>query len=285
MLEDTASATAARPKEGAALVATWTRWAVASAVLAGAFALAAGAFAAYGRSGLAFGSLGGLVGGASIGGALLVLVALRSEEARLVRELRAARTGTAVQRGIVLRRRAELPFFGRVVATRLGTAALLVAEGDSAGAEDALRRGSFLARGGPLDALRAAVLADVERASGTDSGLERSVKSLRNGPPIGHREADLYRTHVLVKALLQQGDDEGAEAVARELGGSGDEDREIYAIWLRVWFELDAEGEWPPIPEGRLRMATLLARAHGAEKLIEKLDERLSSIARSEPGG
>ncbi|MGH7293688.1 MAG: hypothetical protein ACRELB_02090, partial [Polyangiaceae bacterium] len=55
--------------------------------------------------------------------------------------------------------------------------------------------------------------------------------------------------------------------------------------WLRVWFELDAESAgyrdaWPAIPEGRLRLATLLARAHGADKLVEKLEERVSAIAR-----
>ena len=59
----------------------------------------------------------------------------------------------------------------------------------------------------------------------------------------------------------------------------------LYATWLRVWFDLDAEAAgyrhaWPALPEGQLRMAALMARAHGADKLVEKLEERVSSIAR-----
>jgi hypothetical protein len=107
--------------------------------------------------------------------------------------------------------------------------------------------------------------------------------------PIGHREADLYRTHVLVKALLEQGDTDTAVEVAGDLeraaGRSQDEEQQLYATWLRVWFDLDAEAAgyreaWPALPEGQLRMAALMARAHGADRLVEKLEERVSSIAR-----
>jgi hypothetical protein len=66
---------------------------------------------------------------------------------------------------------------------------------------------------------------------------------------------------------------------------SHDEEHQLYVAWLRVWFDLDSEAadyrhNWPALPEGQLRMATLLARAHGAEKLVEKLEQRVSSIAR-----
>ncbi len=101
--------------------------------------------------------------------------------------------------------------------------------------------------------------------------------------PTGNREADLYRTHVLVKALLEQGDAEGALEMYRTLEKSTDEDDLVYATWLRVWFELEAaaeEGEdWPALSEGQLRMAALLARTHGAEKLVEMLEARIASVA------
>ena len=138
-------------------------------------------------------------------------------------------------------------------------------------------------RGGRLGALQAILEADLERATGTSVGLERCVQQLRAMAPLGHREADLYRTHVLVKALLQQADAEGASELARALEAPGDEDEGVYAVWLRVWFDLDEEdaGEpWKELGEGRLRLATLLARAHGAEKLVERLETRLGSVAR-----
>ncbi|MGD0527743.1 MAG: hypothetical protein ABSE49_21600, partial [Polyangiaceae bacterium] len=108
---------------------------------------------------------------------------------------------------------------------------------------------------------------------------------LRDAPPLGNREADLYRMHVLVKALLELGDPEAAVEVMGKLEPSGDEELELYVAWLRVWFDLDAEAadyrhNWPALPEGQLRLATLMARAHGADKLVEKLEQRVSSIAR-----
>jgi hypothetical protein len=106
---------------------------------------------------------------------------------------------------------------------------------------------------------------------------------------IGSREADLYRTHVLVKALLEQGDAEGAGEVARELDASRDDEERVYVVWLRTWFDLDvnlpaADLPWPPLSQGELRMAALLARAHGADKLVEKLQARMAAIARSVEG-
>jgi hypothetical protein len=108
--------------------------------------------------------------------------------------------------------------------------------------------------------------------------------------PLGNREADLYRIHVLVKALLEQGDPDGALEVLGALEPSRDDEQQLYVAWLRVWFELDTEAAgtrhaWPALAEGQLRMATLLARAHGAEKLVQKLEERVSSIAHPENRG
>jgi len=266
------------------LVATWSRWAPCAGVLGFAFVAAVEAYHAV-RGGPGLGSYAGLVAAFVVVESVVVQLVLRSEEARLARELRTARTGTAVARGLVVQRRARAPFFARIFSTRLGTAAVLVAQADREGALEILAASSPLMRGGRLDALEAIVDADLERATGTSVGLERSVERLREMPPLGHREADLYRIHVLVKAILEQGDAEGAEELARKLEESGDEDRGVYAAWLRVWFELDEEeGEppWAPLGEGRLRLATLLARAHGAEKLVEMLDARVASVARPE---
>jgi hypothetical protein len=275
----------ARSERGAPLVATWPRWALSVGALAVAFVGAVEAYIVFTHSDRTLASFAWFVAGACVLEAILVLAILRSEESRLARELRTARTGTAVLRGMVLQRRTQSPFLTRLFATKLGTAAVLVAEGDREGAVDVLASGSLLMKGGRLERLRAIVDADLERASGTSVGLERCVEGLRASGPIDNREADLYRTHVLVKALLAQGDAEGALEVVGELEPSHDEEQQVYVAWLRVWFDLDAEAAdyrhaWPALPEGQLRMATLLARAHGAEKLVEKLEQRVSSIAR-----
>ena len=219
--------------------------------------------------------------------ALVVLAVLRAEEARLARELRTARTGTPVLRGMVVRGRQQAPLLTRLFSTRLGAAAVLLQSGDREAALDAMAAGSALMQGGRLDALRAVLDADAEGATGTSVGLERCVQRLLAMDPLGNREADLYRTHVLVKALLQQGDPSGAIDLARALEDSGDEEDRIYAAWLRVWFDLEAaadeRGEWRPLGEGELRRATLLARAHGADQLVELLEARIRSVAH--PGG
>jgi hypothetical protein len=273
---------------GAPLVATWPRWALCTGALFASFVAAVLVRLTFARTDttatfFAWLSIPMLVLQGS-----LVLAMLRAEESRLARELRTARTGTAMLRGMTVRRRQRGTFLSRLFAVKLGAAAVLVAEGDTSGAGDLLSSTSVFVRGGRLDRLRAVVDADLERATGTSVGLERCVQQLREMEPLGNREAELYRTHVLVKALLEQGDGESAAEVVGELERLDpvDEEEQLYATWLRVWFDLDAAGE--PVgyrnaavapPEGQLRMATLVARAQGADKLVEKLERRLSSIA------
>ena len=279
-------ARARRAPRGATLVATWARWAVSAGALGAAFVGGLELLLRFTHSERSLTSLAGTIVVAWAVEGLVILALLRAEESRVTRELRTARTGTAMLRSMASRRRQQAPFLARLFAARLGTAAVLVAEGDRAGALDLMSGGSPLMRGGRLDRLRDVVDADLERATGTSVGLERCVQRLRAMEPIGHREADLYRMHVLVKALLEQGDAEGALEVAGDLEhgaqGAADEERQLYATWLRVWFDLDTEpgDAWPALPEGQLRMAALMARAHGAEALVKKLEERVSSIAR-----
>jgi len=265
------------------LVATFPRWAAGTLALAAGFVAAVQAYVTFTHSGQGLGSFSGLIGGFVVVDAVLVYAGLTSEEARLARELRTARTGTTALRGLVIGRRQQAPFLTRLFSTRLGAAAVMLAEADRQGALAAMAGGSPLMRGGRLDLLREVIDADAERATGTSVGLERCVGRLRELPPTGNREADLYRTHVLVKALLEQGDAEGALELYRTLEKSTDEDDQVYATWLRVWFELEAaaeEGEdWPALSEGQLRMAALLARTHGAEKLVEMLEARIASVA------
>ncbi|HLK38614.1 MAG TPA: hypothetical protein VKU41_17750, partial [Polyangiaceae bacterium] len=222
-------------------------------------------------------------------GAVLIEAVLRAEESRLARELRTARSGTTVLRSLAVRRREQLPFFARLFSTRIGMAALLLADGERSGALTALATEPFLMRGGRLDGLRAIVDADVERATGTSVGLDRCVGWLREAPPLGHREADLYRTHVLVKAILERGDADTGVKVAECLVRSADDEERVYATWLRVWFDMDAadagDVRWPDLTEGDLRVAALAARAHGAERLVELFDTRLAAIARPEGQG
>lgn len=217
----------------------------------------------------------------------LSLVLLRAEEARLTRELRTARTGTAVLRAMMTGRRRQLPLLGRLFSTGVGTAALLLADGDRPGALDALGSSSPLMYGGRLEKLRAVVRADLGRATGTTAGLEDCVTQLRAATCTGHCEADRYRMHVLVKAVLELGDADAAVEIAHELAASQDPELRLYATWLRVWFDLDQGGvdcgEWPPLAEGLARQAALVARAHGADQLVDKLEARLMTIARPEP--
>jgi len=275
------------------LVATWTRWAVSAGALGGAFVAAVAAYLVFTRSERTLGSYAVHLAIGCAVAALLVLTLLRAEESRVARELRTARTGTEALRSLVLRRRSQAPFFARLFSTGLGTAAVCLAEGDSAGARDAMRVGSALMRGGRLDALAEVVGADEERCRNNSVSLERCVQRLRAMSPLPNREAELYRLHVLVKALLQQGDAEGAAELVEELekGGAGDDDRRMYATWLRVWFDMDApEGDYrssaaQPLAEGDLRVAALVARSQGAEKLLEKIEARLSSVAQPASSG
>jgi hypothetical protein len=238
-------------------------------------------------------------------GALIVSLAalwltLRGEESRLARELRTARTGSAELRALALRQRQKQPFLARLCTTHLGTAALLLADGDADEAHRELKKSSLLGRGGRLEILRQAVEADELRATGSPADLVRAIDRLGALPSTHNREADLYKTHVLVKAVLQKGDAERAQELCAELERSPEEDERLYSVWLVVWFEGgDGTSEAPPrqgrdpegvgnreaapgetaFAEGDLRMATLLARAQGADKLVELLEERVTRTA------
>ncbi len=214
---------------------------------------------------------------------------LRGEESRLARELRVARSGTSVQRRAVLRRRRPTPYFGiamfwyaavRILAamasTTLGYAAVLVAEGDLQTAGATLGGfGPKLAFGALRD-LRTVVEADLARAIGTEESLQAAIKALFESSSLRNREAERYRVHVLVKALLQQGDEPTARAVAEDLKGTDDAELRVYAVWLGTWFEwthLDAPSE------ADMRMALLLARTHGAVDLVARLESALGPTA------
>ncbi len=283
----------AAPRPSAALVATTSRWLAVTAALEVGLALAVeGILLFTHRTGGAALFVWPLALGGTVG-ALLIHVMLRAEESRLARELRTARTGTSVLRALVARRRQEMPFLTRWSSSSLGTAAVLLADGDRVGALDALRGTSVFMRSGPIEKLRAVVEADLERNAGTPASLERAVQRLREAPPVGNREADLYRVHVLAKAILERGDDETAVELAPLWGESTDDDVRVYATWLRVWFDLDVEpvdldegGAAPQaLSEPDIRLALLAARAHGAESLVAKLTQRLSTIARAGPQG
>src|SRR5579884_2000325 len=119
-----------RPPRGVPLVATWTRWAAsASAVAAGLVLLAEGCVLVA-HSGRTLASFGGWLVLACAVQAPLVLALLRAEELRLSRELRTARTGTPALRAMVAHRRAQAPFFARSFSSGLGTAAVLLADGE-----------------------------------------------------------------------------------------------------------------------------------------------------------
>ncbi len=276
-------------RPSAALVATTSRWLAVTAALEVGLALGVlGILLFTHRTGSAALFEWPLVLGGTVG-ALLIYVMLRAEESRLARELRTARTGTSVLRALVARRRQEMPFLTRWSSSSLGTAAVLLADGDRDGALDALRAASVFMRSGRIEKLRAVVEADLERSAGTPASRQRAVQRLRDAPPVGNREADLYRVHVLAKAVLERGDDETAVELASQWGESPDDDVRVYSTWLRVWFDLDVEnvdGEEgdearEALSEPDLRLAMLAARAHGAESLVAKLTERLSTIARA----
>lgn len=277
------------------VIATPLRWLMTTAVFVGATLAVLRGFAVWSRwagtdSILSPGrsSLPVLMAGiACAAEAVLVLALLRAEESRLSRELRTARQATRLLRAMVLRRRHRGPLFARLVATQLGSAAVHLAGGDESAARDMLAAEPPWMQVGRLGALRAIVIADADRASGTPAARSLCIQRLKVAGRIGHGEADRYRIHVLVKAVLEQGDFESALEIGSRLVRSRDDEERIYATWLRVWFDLDSEkdAEWPPLAEEDARLATLLARSHGADALVGKLEARLLAIARTAPQG
>ncbi len=267
---------------GAPLVATWGRWAACAAAVVLAFVVALQGSLLFVHSA---DSAANHVRGLAVAGAVSAVMLywlLLAEEARLARELRTARTGTPALRGMVAGRRLQSPLFARPFSTKLGTAAVLLADGERAAAVDLLAAPTPLMSGGRLSRLREVVEADAARAEGTPATLDRCIEKLASREALGNREADLYALHVLVKAVLERGDAETATTLEERLARTGDDDERLYLVWLRAWFDLggEAAGEAGG-GDAELRLAALLARAHGAEKLVAKLEERASAIARS----
>jgi hypothetical protein len=274
-------------QRGVPLVATWVRLVAMTVLFATAVLVAAEAYVTLHRSGRTLASLWPAIALSWAAIAAVVWATLHAEELRLARELRTARSGSSMLRTMLARRRDRAPSVARLLSTKLGMAAVLLADGDRPVALQTIARTSLLMQGGRLEKLRHVVDADLERATGTPAALDRCVQRLSGMAAIGNREADLYRTHVLVKSLLEQGDVDGALDLARRLTHTRDEEEHVYVAWLRTWFELDSaasDGSWPPMSEGELRRAALLARTHGAEKLVEKLEARLVAIARPVDG-
>jgi hypothetical protein len=179
-----------------------------------------------------------------------------------------------VARAQAVRRRNRTPWFSRFTAPPHGFAALLIAEGDPSGALDVLAKGSPLFLGGALATLRRVVEADAHRSDG-EAALGRSIRELLELPSVGAVEADRYRVHVLVKAILELGDPLTARDVEGDLGASPDEDVRLYAAWLRTWFDLDTSTS-APLAEGERSRAALLARNAGALDLADRLNAQSS---------
>ena len=282
MAEDHEDAAFPKPDRGAPIVATLPRWltlALFEAALVFGLAYAYLSFV-HPRDTTLETLLPWLVfGAASL--ALITFVILRAEESRVTRELRVARSGTPVIRGLVAQRRQKAPFFLRYLSTSIGTAAVLLADGDKNGAAATLDQSSPLMRGGGLTRLRAIVQADLDRARGAVDG---AIAELRAMPPLGHREADRYRTHVLVKAILQKGDAEIAEEVLAQVEKSADEEERLYAVWLSAWYapEDDEAAQDERFTEPELRLASLLARSQGADDLVKKLEARIARFPQAD---
>src|ERR1700730_9842559 len=92
-------------ERGVPLVATWGRWAVATALGASAFVIIVEAYLAFSHAERPLASYVLLILSACALLAALLWLLLGAEELRLARELRTARTGTSVLRAIVTRRR------------------------------------------------------------------------------------------------------------------------------------------------------------------------------------
>jgi hypothetical protein len=160
-----------------------------------------------------------------------------------------------------------------LASTRLGFAAVLVAEGDLVAAQGAMGIAWPWSLAGTLGQLRRVVQADLMRGGGTEASLEQAIKTLYAMDPLEHVEAERYRTHVLVKALLEQADGATARQLADDLASHPDEELRVYAVWLGVWFDLS---HLPKPTEPDVRRAMLLARTHGAEELVKRLEALLA---------
>lgn len=280
MDDDATALPVVRIDRGQPLVATMPRWlALAAGETAVIFGLAY-AYLSLSHSKQTLASMALPLAITAIVASLVTLAMLRAEEARLARELRTARSGTAAIRSMVLQRRERAPALLRFLSTTLGTSAVLIAEGERSAALDALAASSPVMAMGRIQLLRRVIEADAERAGGSAAGLTRCIETVRAVPRIGNTEADRYRTHVLVKAVLTQAHGELAEELCAELAASKDEDERIYAAWLSAWFEIDLPTE---PSDGELRLALLLARSQGADDLARKLEAKLGAGSPLQP--
>ena len=200
---------------------------------------------------------------------LVAFWVLRGEESRLARELRSARTATPALREQAIRRRRSAPYWSRWFSPTLGTTALLLAEGNAPAARVRLDANPRLFGFGTIVRLAEVVEADLDRASGGPAELEGAIARLAKMEPLAHQEAERYRVHVLVKAILEQGDVATGRGLADELSARPDEELRVYVVWLRTWFDLD---HLPTSSEADVRLALLLARSHGADELVSKLE-------------
>ncbi len=280
MDDDTQALPDVRIERGAPLVASTPRWlALAAGEAAIVFGLAY-AYISLSHSKQTLASMALPLAITAIVAAAVTLAMLRAEEARLARELRTARSGTAAIRSMVLQRRERAPMLLRLLSTSFGTAAVLIAEGERSAALDALAASSPIMAMGRIRLLRQVIEADADRAGASLAGLTRCIETIRAMPRIGNTEADRYRTHVLVKAVLTQAHGELAEELCAELAASKDEDERIYAAWLSAWFEIDLPTE---PSDGEVRLALLMARSQGAEDLAKKLEAKLSTGSPLQP--
>jgi hypothetical protein len=218
------------------------------------------------------------------------LISLRTEDARLTRELRIAYAGTVTAREQAVRRRLRASWFTRLFMPPHGLAALLLASGDPESVIDLLATGSPLylavlgARLGHLRAIitagaRASVAAAAAATAGSDENDENdearsaalvTLLATRGLDVGGSADLARFRAFVLARAVLETGDVLTARELAFDLKASRDADVRLYAEWLRTWFDLDDPGLQPE-GEGERRRAALHAVNAGARDLAEKL--------------
>jgi hypothetical protein len=221
-------------------------------------------------------------------GAVFTLIgwmSLRTEDARLGRELRIAYAGTVMAREQAVRRRLRASWFSRLFMPPHGLAALLLASGDPESVLDLLATGSplYLAvLGQRLGYLREVIAAGARasvaaaRTAGTDEA-DDEARSAALTFLLATRELDTgsgdvsrFRAFVLARAVLEAGDVLTARELAFDFLASPDADIRLYAEWLRVWFDLD-DPALAVASEGERRRAALHAVNAGARDLAEKL--------------